>query len=106
MATEMAPAQIMTNSSQSMVLILSSVRVCVCVWMFFFLNNSVINIFCICIVTLFWDSRGREWFSANRVVNKTMVKLWCLRLAAVVGGEDDGNGEPWLYLWVYLSWFV
>lgn len=35
MATKMAPVQIMTNSSQSMVLILSSVHVCVFVCFFF-----------------------------------------------------------------------
>lgn len=66
-------------------------HVCVCVSMIFFLNSAMINTFCICIVTLFWDSRGREWFSANRVVTKTMVTLWCLRLVAVVGGEDNGR---------------
>lgn len=51
----------------------------------------MINTFCICIVTLFWDSRGREWFSASSVVTKTMVTLWCLKLVAVVGVEDDGR---------------
>lgn len=51
----------------------------------------MINTFCVCIVKLFWDSRGREWFSPSRVVTKTMVTLWCLSLAAVVGGEDDGR---------------
>lgn len=67
-------------------------QLCVCVC----LNNTSDKYFLSALLHLACDGRERGWFSANRAVNKTTGKLWCLRLAAMVGGEEDGKRRPWL----------